>query len=137
MHFPLKTFVSEMKAAVVPILILLLLTQTFSKMLIMVEYNLNRDYIAQNLCENKNKPMLHCNGKCQLSKKLAEDEKQNTSSRPGNGGKQKMIEVWFSNGQFASAIDLFPHLIRKAFPDYLFPLSTPPSSSLFHPPAIA
>ncbi|MBD0298105.1 MAG: hypothetical protein ICV84_23410 [Flavisolibacter sp.] len=126
-----------MKAVAVPLLILLLLTQTFSKLLIMAEYNLNRDYIAQNLCENKNKPMLHCNGKCQLTKKMAEDEKQNSSSQSGQTGKQKVVEVWLSNGQFASATDLFPDLIRNVFPDYSFPLSTPPSSSLFHPPAAA
>ena len=31
---------------------------------------LTRDYAARVLCENKARPQLHCNGKCQLSKQL-------------------------------------------------------------------
>ena len=37
---------------------------------------LNRSYIAKNLCVNRDKPMMGCNGKCYLSKKLKEQEKQ-------------------------------------------------------------
>ncbi|NLN26490.1 MAG: hypothetical protein GX163_12765 [Bacteroidetes bacterium] len=38
-----------------------------------VEYILKYDYIISVLCENKDKPELECNGKCYLSKKLAEE----------------------------------------------------------------
>ncbi|WP_255566948.1 hypothetical protein [Flavobacterium litorale] len=43
----------------------------------MFDYIFNYDYIAQELCENKAKPELQCNGKCHLMKELAkaaEDE---------------------------------------------------------------
>lgn len=43
-----------------------------------VEYVVNYDYITKVLCENKAKPKLQCNGKCQLMKGLAnasEEEK--------------------------------------------------------------
>lgn len=53
-----------------------LLFQFLSRYLILVDYSLNKTYIAQNLCENKNKPSMHCNGKCYLNKKLKEEEKQ-------------------------------------------------------------
>lgn len=33
-------------------------------------YNLNRDYIARVLCENRARPELHCDGQCYLAKKL-------------------------------------------------------------------
>ena len=36
-----------------------------------VEYVVNYEYISKVLCVNKDKPMLHCNGKCQLMKELA------------------------------------------------------------------
>lgn len=39
--------------------------------------------ITQKLCVNKNKPQLHCNGKCYLSKQLkkaAENEKKQSQS---------------------------------------------------------
>nr|WP_237421255.1 hypothetical protein [Flavobacterium sp. Sd200] len=35
------------------------------------EYILNYEYIAKELCVNKEKPAMHCNGKCHLMKELA------------------------------------------------------------------
>jgi hypothetical protein len=35
-----------------------------------MEYYANYDYIANVLCENKDKPYLECNGKCYLEKQL-------------------------------------------------------------------
>jgi ABC-type antimicrobial peptide transport system permease subunit len=35
-----------------------------------MEYYANYDYIANVLCENKDKPYLECNGKCYLGKQL-------------------------------------------------------------------
>lgn len=31
---------------------------------------MNEDYVAEELCENKEKPVLKCNGKCYLAKQL-------------------------------------------------------------------
>jgi hypothetical protein len=36
-----------------------------------VDYVINYEYISKVLCENKDKPKLQCNGKCQLMKGLA------------------------------------------------------------------
>ena len=36
----------------------------------LMEYYANYDYIAQELCENKDKPLLECNGKCYLVKQI-------------------------------------------------------------------
>jgi hypothetical protein len=44
-------------------------------------YRINRDYIAENLCVNRDKPMLNCNGQCYLAKKLqAAEEKEQKSN---------------------------------------------------------
>ncbi len=37
------------------------------------EYIVNYDYIVKNLCENKERPTLKCNGKCYLTKQLARE----------------------------------------------------------------
>ena len=39
-----------------------------------LEYNLNKEYIASVLCENRDKPQLACNGKCYLDKKIKESK---------------------------------------------------------------
>lgn len=52
----------------------------------LVEYYLNYDYISQELCENKDKPYLECNGYCYVEKQLKkidpiqQDQKPITSS---------------------------------------------------------
>jgi len=53
--------------------ILLMLTlgwQCLAKVGIVAWYELNKEYVAKYLCENKNKPELKCCGKCYLKKKL-------------------------------------------------------------------
>jgi effector-binding domain-containing protein len=39
-----------------------------------VYYHLNKAYISQKLCENKNNPDIHCNGHCYLTKQLKKAE---------------------------------------------------------------
>lgn len=71
-----------------PISILLLfslLTANFGNLFVFTGFELNRKYIAAELCVNKNKPELNCNGKCYLMKKLKQaqdkEEKQERQSR--------------------------------------------------------
>ena len=55
-----------------------------------INYSVNYKYISSVLCVNKEKPSVHCNGKCYLSKELkktAEEESQKKSVA------QKVIEV--------------------------------------------
>lgn len=40
----------------------------------MATFFANEDYIAATLCINKDKPEMHCNGHCQLDKKLQDDQ---------------------------------------------------------------
>lgn len=49
------------------------------KVYIITAWQLNRDYIAQNLCENREDETSTCNGKCQLVKDL---EKSETNEKP-------------------------------------------------------
>lgn len=37
----------------------------------LVDYAVNYNFISNNLCENKSKPQLLCNGKCYLKKELS------------------------------------------------------------------
>lgn len=39
----------------------------------LAEYVVNYDYIVENLCENKDRPSLNCDGKCYLAKQLAKE----------------------------------------------------------------
>jgi hypothetical protein len=64
------------------LLIIAIVSSSFSRFFIYAGYQLNKNYIASKLCENRNRPWLHCNGKCYLLKKLKQaEEKQNASER--------------------------------------------------------
>jgi len=61
------------------ILIVALLSASFSRLFIYAGFNANQKLITSTLCENRDKPQLHCNGKCYLMKKikLAEEKEKN------------------------------------------------------------
>ncbi|MDZ7847877.1 MAG: hypothetical protein U5L96_14585 [Owenweeksia sp.] len=49
----------------------------------MAGYEINYDYYAKELCENKNSPEMHCQGKCFFAKQLAlEENGQDNSEAP-------------------------------------------------------
>ncbi len=45
-----------------------------------VEYAINYDYISEVLCINKDKPELHCNGKCYVMNQLKEQKSEDLKS---------------------------------------------------------
>jgi hypothetical protein len=57
------------------VFILVLGTQSFKGGWVVLNYYTNTVSFAKN-CINKAKPKLHCNGKCQLMKKLQQEEKK-------------------------------------------------------------
>jgi hypothetical protein len=122
-----------MKWIVVSILMILLLVQSFSKWLVVIDFIIHRDYISKNLCENRNRPKLQCNGRCQLAKKLAEEEKQN-SQNPGSG-KIKAIDLLYD--EQISFPDLFSgsKKNRNLFSELIKSGGILYSASVFHPPA--
>ncbi|MBW8687376.1 hypothetical protein [Chitinophaga rhizophila] len=58
------------------LLTLIWLSQLSGRYLVMFEFYLNQEFIAKNLCINRDKPQVQCNGKCQLKKQLAKENKR-------------------------------------------------------------
>ena len=65
-----------MKRVVVPILLISILINSLGHTLLFANYLLNKNFYATVLCENKEKPQLHCEGKCHLKKELKQQEEQ-------------------------------------------------------------
>ena len=59
------------------ILLLALLLNILNRFVIYADYYSNTAAYARN-CENKALPQMHCNGKCQMMKKLKEQEKKDS-----------------------------------------------------------
>ncbi|RYZ23596.1 MAG: hypothetical protein EOO16_04155, partial [Chitinophagaceae bacterium] len=64
-----------MKLLLVPILLLLVAVQSFGKWIILAEFRVNQAWIAERLCENRDRPQLKCGGRCQLMKRMAEEQR--------------------------------------------------------------
>jgi len=55
-------------------LLIALISSNFSRFFIYAGFELNHKYIAENLCVNKGRPWLHCNGKCYFMKKVRQSQ---------------------------------------------------------------
>ena len=110
-----------------------LLLQGFSRLLIVVNYELNREQITQLLCVNKNTPQAHCYGRCYLKKQLGQAD---TQSVPLGSLKallehelfaQCLLTFSFSTGEPAgrpAEFNAFP-----AYPAPILPLFQPPKAA--------
>lgn len=66
-------------------LALIVLIRMMAMPLSLMEYSFNKNFIAENLCENRFKSEVHCAGRCYLHKQLARaSENQNTDDRQGS-----------------------------------------------------
>ncbi len=64
------------------LLIVAVVSANFSRFFIYAGFELNKNYIATHLCENRDKPWLHCNGKCYFMKKIRQaQEKEKNDER--------------------------------------------------------
>jgi hypothetical protein len=66
------------------ILVFTVLTASCTQLFVYAGFTLNQKYIATQLCVNRDKPQLHCNGKCYLMRKLkqAEQKEKAEDQRP-------------------------------------------------------
>jgi len=76
-----------LKQIVAFFILLAVASQTFSKAFIVFDY-LGNTQTYEKKCENKDKPQMHCKGKCQMMKKLQQEEKKDEQN-PDRKGDQK------------------------------------------------
>jgi hypothetical protein len=113
---------------------LLALLMLLKPILPVVEYVVNYEYISKVLCVNKDKPMLHCNGKCQLMKELA---KASENEKPISDKKiaAQEFEVLFLENIKSFGVKprfyFITTLINDSYSNFYSHLI---SCSVFHPP---
>jgi hypothetical protein len=110
-----------------------LLGANFSSFWICLGFKANQQYIAKELCINRDKPQLQCEGKCYLMKKLKQaeekEQKQERQSQKTQLVQDAVIVRILSFQQYAFA-ELDVHVP--------FSMGMPQSikNSIFHPPQI-
>lgn len=123
------------------ILVLLLIAgicaQSFAQFAIYLSYCANRQYITEKYCINKNKPTLHCLGKCHLKKVFTQSDADKENNMQGTVPVRVLWE--YANNLFCQphtslvSVPVFPFGQLKHIP-YCFLYQFLPVTSFFHPP---
>jgi hypothetical protein len=114
------------------LLIAAVISGSFSRLFIYAGFELNQKYIAANLCENRDKPWLHCNGKCYFMKKIKQAEEKEKSEE-NQSQKDHLQETYF---QSAQAVKFHTHLLQLINTPYLTGVTIGLNNTIFHPPQI-
>lgn len=121
----------DLKYTFVIILITALMAQTFSRSIAMADYMVNLETYKKN-CVNKAKPMLHCNGKCQMLKKMKKQQGDSGTGAPAP--KFNQFELVLSSRSFYPSIDVITTNRISSFYTYADDFSSNYLSAIFHPP---
>lgn len=108
--------------------------QTFNRSFVVYDYLTNTGSYAKN-CINKAKPKMHCNGKCQMIKKLQQEEKKDQQD-PDRKGENK-LNVLSSKSFFTTVPFYKTHFVKREYPIFQSPKETKRSFEVFHPPSVA
>lgn len=112
-------------------LLLALISTNLSRFFVYAEFKANQKYIAAALCENRDKPQMHCNGKCYLMKKLKEAEEKEKKQEEASlkkGGQDAFI---LNTPFVVSFYEFSPKKKKPVFIPFQLPKI---SSEILHPP---
>jgi hypothetical protein len=123
-----------LKKTVAILLTLLIFLQPFGKIWIFVSFKINQDYIAKNLCENRAKPIMRCNGKCQLMKKLNQADKDEQKQFPSTIKEKSEFLYCHNLTNFRIHRQIYFFDKKQSFFDYKFQYSSSYLTEIFRPP---
>lgn len=113
------------------LLFVALTLQSFYRSIMAVEYQIHLpDYIAK--CINKDKPQLHCNGQCELMKKIEEKEDKEAKK---NVVVYEYSSLYVHNGSIALALPQLQEVTDQGrFSPYLMGYRFNYHAAIFRPP---
>lgn len=115
------------------LLICLMVTANFTRLFIYAGFEVNQKYIAEKLCENRDKPWLNCNGRCYLMKKIKQAEEKERSAE--HQVQKNLFQDAFLTTSFA--FKFHAQLLQLFSQPYLLQLPQQTGKSLLRPPRLA
>ncbi len=102
-------------------------------------YQVNQDYVAEELCENTDKPELECNGKCYLMKQLAKAESQTPEPEEDSALNpfSLRVEIWTNPNSIEFIQNSDSELITQHYWLYRFAEKSVGIEPLEHPPTFS
>ncbi|MEO9052680.1 MAG: hypothetical protein ABI280_12845 [Ginsengibacter sp.] len=114
------------------ILLMSFAAQTFNKVFIVIDYYVNTSSFAAH-CENKAKPLMKCNGKCQMMKELKR-EADKEQQYPDRRGENKNEIVLDCNTVFATIEPVSLSAFKGNYPFANEDKVVKMQRRIFHPP---
>jgi hypothetical protein len=113
-----------------------LICSGFSRFFIYAGFELNHKYIAENLCVNKSRPWMHCNGKCYFMRKIKEaqenEKKQQRTDQKNSYQDGLPALATMSVTLFTEESDS-----KITYPRMITPATIRRSGSILQPPKVA
>jgi len=104
--------------------------QSMAFLVINAEFSINRNYITSALCINRNKPDMHCDGKCFLKKELTGQQNDQTSNQKSTA--QPLIVHFFIEREFQHTLFFTSRFLPHS--QITLPAKTQFSDSMERPP---
>ena len=103
-----------------------------------LDFKIRKEYIVNNLCENRFTPQLHCNGKCYLAKqlqKIAREHARSETEKQAETIKKSMSDVFEDSFLLTEAIFSVekPVIIQTPYPEHVL---SDFCIRLLHPPSV-
>lgn len=122
------------RITVIILLIVSMLTQSLSKGIIVLSYFTNKQ-AYERYCVNKARPQLHCDGKCQMAKKIKAEEERDQKD-PLKASLSEIVLINEHHFVYIAPEFTGAALIKKRFP-YSIGHPVDRTRSQFHPPGVA
>lgn len=123
-----------LKRLTVWLLMFAVLSVNFSAVFVYVGFKANQSYIAKDLCINRNRPWLHCNGKCYFMKKIRQAE-ENEKKQEAKDNLSRLEISFFQQPYRVEFIE--PQILepcKSGFAPYNCKYSNSYLSTIFRPP---
>lgn len=120
-----------MKQSIAVLLIFGILLQQATSVLILVNYEVNKELIAKTLCEKKDVPQSNCHGKCHLKKQLDKEEKREKSPQSFSE-RFEFLKV----SDYENVFDMITGMVLSTVKQhYIDLISSPHLKKIYHPPS--
>jgi hypothetical protein len=125
-----------LKRAFAILMVTVMILPVLTRIMILIDFKINQEFIADVLCINKDEPVLMCSGKCYLSEQLKKVEGQEEKQAPTSNKERLEVIYYFSYSSFNSLKDAFHHLgkLQPAYKNELHPSIF--VANIFHPPKL-
>ena len=120
-----------MRSIFATLLALLMLVQSFNRTVLVVNYELKQAQITAEFCVNKQKPDLHCNGKCHLANELKKADQADKKLPTPVKEKFEVLQFYVALPAFIFNYSIHQNFIYQP---YQLTAYSPPDFGIFQPP---